>query len=384
MAFTGGMCRSMRFVMVAALWAAGCVLVCMPLTAAASSEETSGRRLAWELEPGDVRRHAVGLELDTRLAVRSASEEMVRQTRTELSFDVRSLGLRRASAEEMVIDLTVGDFRLGVTTKGAGSVVEVTMDREGMTVRRDDEPARRAPWASVPPGRGGAVGELIGRPVVCTIDRRGGAVRLDGRMRVLSQVLDSFDLIAFVMPLVPVPDAEVESGSTWTVTSRRGVQLSQPWGKLELGTRTEVQFVGFEASGQDVAARVEFVRVDRPVAPTPHLSYELTVEGSVLVGLDGTVLGGEATVAVAARTTIVDTTYELSGTGTLQLEPGQAAAGVAAGGWHDRAASAAPRTKVIRARLGDRYSILMANDDVQVVPCQSGFSPLGSGLLGTS
>ncbi len=329
----------MRFVVVTVFRAAACALACLQLAAAAGSEEGSAHGLAWVLEPGDVRQHAVRLELDARLAVRSASEEMVRETSAELSFDVRSLGLRRESAEEMVVDLMVGEFRLGMVTEAAGSIIEVTMDSEGMTLRRDDEQPRRAPWATVPRGRGGEVGELIGRPVACTIDRRGGAVRLDGRMQAWSQVLDSLDLIPFVVPLVPVPAADVEPGSTWTVTSRRAVQLSQPWGSLELGTRTEVRLAGFEPHGQDVAARLEFVRVDTPVERTPRFSYELTVEGSVLVGLDGTVLGGEATVAVAARTAVVDTTYELSGTGTLRFEPVQAAAGVAAGGEHNSAAS---------------------------------------------
>ncbi len=368
---------SMRCVVVTALRAAACALASLQLAAAADSEEVSTRPLAWVLEPGDVRQHAVELELNTRLAVRSASEERVRRMSAALSFDVRSVGLRRESAEEMVVDLAVGEFRLDAVTEGAGSNIEVTMDSEGMTLRRDDEQPRRASWADVPRGHGGEVGELIGRPVVCTIDRRGGAVRLDGRMRVLSQVLDSVDLIPFIVPLVPVPAADVEPGSTWTVTSRRTVQLSQPWGSLELGTRTEVRLAGFEPHGQDVAARLEFVRVDKPVKRTPRFSYELTVEGFVLVALDGAILGGEASVALTARTGVVDATYELSGTGTLRLAPGQAPAD-AAGGRGDPAASDTSGARFIRARSGSRYSISTVIGDDQSLPVQSGFSPLGS------
>ena len=85
----------MRIAVMTALQAVACVLACLRLAAAVGPEEGAVHRLGWVLEPGDVRRHAVQLELDTRLVIRSGGEETVRQTSTELSFVVRALGLRR-------------------------------------------------------------------------------------------------------------------------------------------------------------------------------------------------------------------------------------------------------------------------------------------------
>lgn len=282
--------------------------------------------LGWVLAPGDARAHTVELELDSRVAVRTGTEQEVRHTSTAVSYRVSMLGLRCESDDEIVVELVVGAFRLGLTTEAGSSALKVTMDDEGITLRRDGETAQRVPWRNVPRGRGGEVGELVGRPMLCTINRHATAVKIDSRMGPWSQVLDSMDLTTLVVPLVPLPDTEVEPGAKWTVTGTRSVQLSRPWGALDLGTRTEVTLVGFEQHDGAVVARLAFVRTEAPVEERPRFSYELTVEGEMLVRLDGTVVGGEAAVTVTAATAIVASQYELTGSGTLRFDRPQAPA----------------------------------------------------------
>lgn len=198
------------------------------------------------------------------------------------------------------------------------------MDETGMAMRRDTGKARHVPWANVPRGRGGEVGELIGRPMWCTLDRRASAVKVDGRLAPWSRVLDSMDLTPLVLPLVPLPAAEVAPGVTWTVTGTRPVQLSHPWGKVELESRTEVSLVGFEQHEGREAARLAFEIVAAPVEARPRFTYELSIKGDVLLGLDGAILGGEAAVTLAAAATVVDAQHELAGTGTVRFNPPQA------------------------------------------------------------
>jgi len=279
------------------------------------------RSLAYVLEPGRARAHTVALELDTRFAARTGNEEVVRQTSTALSFQVWTLGLRRKSAEATVVELVVRDFRLGLLTRTGASVVEATMDETGVTLRREGEKPRRVPWANVPRGRGGEVGELIGRPMVCTVDRRGSAVTVDRRMGPWSRVLDSLDLTPLILPLVPLPAMDVEPGLGWTVTNACTVQLSRPWGEVKLETRTTVSLVGFERQGDVEVARLAVASTAAPVEERPRFRYELSIEGEVLVGLDGAVVGGEANVTVVGSAVIVDSHYELAGTGTLRFGP---------------------------------------------------------------
>jgi hypothetical protein len=280
------------------------------------------RVLAHVLEPGEARSHSVVLELATRMSVRTGKEEEVRRTSTLVSFRVGSLGLRRASAGATVVELAVRDFRLGVLTKTGPSVVEVMMDDEGMMLRRGDEKPRRVPWSNVPRGRGGEVGELIGRAMSCTIDRRANVLKLAGRMAAWSRVLDSMDLTPLVVPLVPLPAMEVEPGAKWTVKDEaRRVQLSRPWGEMEIDTRTEVTLVGFEQHQGATVARLAFVSAATHLKEQSRLKYELSISGTMLLGLDGAVVGGEATVTVVATASAIDAHYELVGTGTLQFNP---------------------------------------------------------------
>ncbi len=295
-------------------------------TAQPADKAPQARLLAWVLGPGEVRAHTVELELETRVAVRTGIEEVVRRTSTVVSFLVQSLGLRRERADEMVVELAVREFRLGVLTKTGSSVVEVTMDDVGMTLRRDGEKPRRVPWANVPRGRGGEVGELIGQATSCTINRHANAITIDGRMKPWSQVLDSMDLTPVVVPLVPLPDTEVEPGLKWTVTGARTVELSRPWGTMKLGTRTEVTLVGFERHDGAEVARLAFVSTTAPVKEQTRLSYELTIKGEVLLGLDGAVVGGEAAVTVAASASVVDSHHELAGAGTIRFNAPKAGA----------------------------------------------------------
>ncbi len=287
----------------------------------AAEAPPSARRLAHVLEPGEARSHAVVLALDTRLSVRIGKEEEVRQTSTRVSLRVESLGLRRASAEAAVIETAVRDFRLGVLTTTGPSVVEVAMDEEGMTLRRGGEKPRRVPWSNVPRGRGGEVGELIGRAMSCTIDQFGNTVKMDRRMAPWSRVLDSMDLTPLVVPLVPLPAREVEPGMTWTVEGSRPVQLSRPWGKAELATRAVVSLVAFEQHEGGTVARLAFVSTAAHDEEKSRFKYELSIEGTMLLGLDGAVVGGEATVTVVATALAIDAHYELVGTGTLQFNP---------------------------------------------------------------
>jgi len=279
------------------------------------------RVLGYALAPGEVRAHTVELALDTRVASRTGSEEVVRQTSTVVSFRVLTLGLRRASTEAMVVELAVRGFRLGVLTRTGASVVEWTMDERGITLRRQGEKPQHVPWANVPRGRGGEVGELIDRPMWCTIDERGSTLRLDGRMGPWSRVLDSMDLTPLMVPLWPLPAAAVEPGMSWTVTERAPVRLTEPWGEVELTRQTVMSLVGFEAHGEATVARLAFVRTVSPVDSRPHFRYEVTMKGEVVLGLDGALVGGEADVTVAAAALVLDAQYELAGTGRLRFNP---------------------------------------------------------------
>jgi hypothetical protein len=136
-----------------------------------------------------------------------------------------------------------------------------------------------------------------------------------------SRVLDSMDLLLLVLPPVPLPALEVTPGTRWTVTSTRPVQLSEPWGPLELRTRTEVSLVGFEEHADRQAARLTFSSVVSPVEEKPRFSYELSLEGEVLLGLDGAVLSGEARISLAATAAVLDARHELVGTGTVRFNP---------------------------------------------------------------
>jgi len=272
------------------------------------------RLLRYALAPGEARAHAVELVLDTRVASRTGGEEVVRQTSTVVSFEVALLGLRRASAEEMVVELAVRGFRLGVLTRTGGSVVEATIDETGMTLRRQGERPQHVP-------RGGEVGELIDRAMFCTIDRRASTVKLDGRMGPWSRVLDSMDLTPLMVPLWPLPAAAVEPGMSWTVTERAPVRLTEPWGEVELTRQTVMSLVGFEAHGEATVARLAFVRTVSPVDSRPHFRYEVTMKGEVVLGLDGALVGGEADVTVAAAALVLDAQYELAGTGRLRFNP---------------------------------------------------------------
>jgi len=288
-----------------------------PATTTADSAPT--RPLAWALEPGEARDHGVELDLDAQMTITRAGERSQRHTSTVVSFQVESLGLRRAQAGEYVIERRVRDFQLAVLTTADGSTIEVTMDGIGLTVRQGREEAHTVPWPNVPRGRGGEIGELLGRPMTCTISRFGTAVAVDERMAPWQRVLDSMDLTPLLLPMVPLPDSAVEPGTTWTVTGRREVQLSRPWGTLELETRTEVKVAAFERrDGRDVA-RLAFVSASKPAKEQVRLDYTLTVRGEIVVGLDGTVVGGEADVTIAASAAVVDAVHELVGAGTIRF-----------------------------------------------------------------
>ena len=207
-----------------------------------------------------------------------------------------------------------------MVTESGDSTITIAMDDDGMTVRHGRERPSHAPWTSMPRGRGGEIGELLGRPVTCTISRDGRAVRIDGRMRPWSQVLDSIDLIPLIMPLVPVPDDEVQPGSIWAIQPHeRSVTLSQPWEELNLATATDVTVTAFEQHDGVDTARLAFTYTAELIDGPPRLDYALEITGELLVGFDGAVLEGTATVALEAKTAAVDTNYELTATGTLRF-----------------------------------------------------------------
>jgi hypothetical protein len=308
------------------LLAAALVLLAPAAVAQPVEEAAAPRRLAWMLEPGEARSHTVALELDTRLTAASGTKRSERRTRTAMSCTVSMFGLRRERAEQdgayidTVVELTVDDFHLEVVSESDDATITVTMDDEGMTVRHGQERPTHVPWTSVPPRQGGQVGELLGRTATCSISREGQAVRIDGRMAPWTQVLDSIDLLPLITPLVPLPDEEVEPGSIWVrPPSSRPVTLSQPWEKLNLATRPEVKVTAFERHKGVDAARLAFTCTARLADVRPRLDYTLEIKGEMLVGFDGAVLEGTATVTLEAKTTVVDTDYVLTGIGTLRF-----------------------------------------------------------------
>ncbi|MBN1916814.1 MAG: hypothetical protein JW889_02805 [Verrucomicrobia bacterium] len=299
-------------------------LVAISTTGAASetqqpAETVPARLLAWVLEPGEARGHTVEIELDTRLAITQGSEAMRRHTAIVASFQIESLGLRRRQIDEYVVEDCVHDFQLAVLTTADDTTTEVTMDRTGLTARQGRGQPHTAPWADVPRGHGGEIGELLGRGMTNTINRCGTALAVDARMKPWERVLDCMDLTPLLLPLVPLPDSAVELGTTWTVTGRRQVQLSWPWGSIELETRTEVKVRAFERQGDRDVVRLSFMAVTKPAEEQVRLRYALTLRGEVVLGLDGTVVGGEADITLAASTTVIDAVHELAGAGTLRF-----------------------------------------------------------------
>jgi hypothetical protein len=308
------------------LWLACLAVLATPCPAseppdptAPAGTEAPARPLAWVLEPGEARDHGVELELDTQTTVTQGAEKTVRHTSAVASFRIESLGLRRRHADEYVVERRVQDFQLAVLSTTDGSTIEVTMDDKGLTVRQGREQPHAVPWANVPQGRGGEIGDLLGRAMTCTVNRFGGAVAIDERMAPWQRVLDSMDLTPLLLPMVPVPDTAVEPGMTWTVTGRRQVQLSRPWGTLELETRTEAKLTAYERrNGRDLA-RISFVSTTKPSTEQVRLDYNLTVRGEIALDLDGAVVGGEAEVTLAGSAAVVDALHGLAGTGTLRF-----------------------------------------------------------------